>query len=300
MSLHAVKMLGINITTDSKEKVLEYIQKYLGKSSAGSRQLAGKYPKALLVVTPNPEQVMLAQEDTAFRGILNRADVAIPDGIGILFSLRFLGHSFVANRNARPIARIPGVELLEDLAGIASERGFRIGLIGGRPGVAVKALECLQVRYPGLQGFTIEGFEVGSRGEEGKDTKVLRYKDTKSNEGKELQGKSVFHLVTQYLAISRSPLLVFVGLGAPKQEFFIDALRKTLEDTKDIGHSLVLMAVGGSFDILAGRIPRAPLFMRSMGFEWVWRLFAEPWRWKRQLSLLRFIFLVLRTKFQKT
>ena len=60
--------------------------------------------------------------------------------------------------------------------------------------------------------------------------------------------------------------------------------------------NLVVMAVGGVFDVLAGKIARAPKLVQQFGFEWLWRLFKEPWRWRRQLSLLQFILLILRKK----
>jgi N-acetylglucosaminyldiphosphoundecaprenol N-acetyl-beta-D-mannosaminyltransferase len=85
--------------------------------------------------------------------------------------------------------------------------------------------------------------------------------------------------------------MVFVGMGAPKQEVFIEALAQALVQSK-YSLPVMFMAVGGSFDIITGRLRRAPLFIRSIGFEWAWRLFQEPWRWRRQLALLKFIVLV--------
>jgi len=111
--------------------------------------------------------------------------------------------------------------------------------------------------------------------------------------------------------------LVFVGLGAPKQEYFIEKLTMSLRDRSDReaisqndmrsprsvasgdlprddkGRGVVLMSVGGAFDMIAGRIPRAPYVVRSMGLEWLWRLVREPWRWRRQRALLKFIWLVI-------
>ena len=117
--------------------------------------------------------------------------------------------------------------------------------------------------------------------------------------------------------------LVFVGLGAPKQEYFIDALsrrmgqmknvlasggrmengewrmerknggrKKLLNSQFSIHNSLVLMSVGGSFDMIAGRTPRAPHAFQAVHLEWLWRLFREPWRWKRQRALVAFLYLV--------
>jgi N-acetylglucosaminyldiphosphoundecaprenol N-acetyl-beta-D-mannosaminyltransferase len=69
------------------------------------------------------------------------------------------------------------------------------------------------------------------------------------------------------------------------------SLRPRLEEP--IGKPVILMAVGGAFDMLAGKIPRAPKLVQQMGFEWLWRLFQEPWRWKRQLAIFEFLWLML-------
>lgn len=219
MSLHTGKVLGISITTNSKKEILEYINKYL-ENPAKKRQ------KSLVIVTPNPEQLILAQTDTRFAKILNQADIAIPDGIGVAV--------------AAGVVRIPGVEFMEEVAQVAAKRHVPIRLIGGFGDVAVKAFECLQKKHPSLE-------------------------------------------------TTKNPRIVFVGLGAPKQEFYISEVSKKT-------NGVIFMAVGGSFDIIAGEIPRAPLFMRVLGFEWLWRLGQEPKRWKRQLALLKFMWLVLRER----
>lgn len=99
--------------------------------------------------------------------------------------------------------------------------------------------------------------------------------------------------------------IVFVGLGAPKQEFFIERMsewvmrdggsgkQKNAFTRSPSNPSLILMSVGGAFDIIAGRTPRAPLILRTIGLEWLWRLALEPWRWRRQVVLLKFLWLVI-------
>ena len=84
---------------------------------------------------------------------------------------------------------------------------------------------------------------------------------------------------------------VFVGLGAPKQEYLIEKVKSQKSKVKS---PLILMSVGGSFDILAGSVSRAPFVMRHVGLEWLWRLAREPWRWKRQCALVKFIWMVMR------
>lgn len=284
MSLNAVKILGIKITTSSEKEILEELEKRL---KIGEKNRSN----AITIVTPNPEQIVYAQGDKKFKEILNQAGVAIPDGIGVVWAHRLLGgkESFV---------RIPGVELMEKLVRIAAKRGVRIALMGGRGTLAVETLECLSRSLSGVKGvalsapeFTIENGQLRS--------------DRSDNLDEYFQG------VSQKLVDQRVNM-VFVALGAPKQEYVIERLRQSLVTSnqssvtskKDSDYGLritdypvILMSVGGSFDIITGRTPRAPQFMRTLSLEWLWRLLREPWRLGRQFALLKFVGLVVRERF---
>jgi N-acetylglucosaminyldiphosphoundecaprenol N-acetyl-beta-D-mannosaminyltransferase len=83
--------------------------------------------------------------------------------------------------------------------------------------------------------------------------------------------------------------ILFVAFGSPKQEIWM------FENIKNIP-ARVIIGVGGAFDLISGKIPRAPLFLRKIGLEWLFRLIIQPWRVKRQLSLLTYVFLVLKEK----
>ncbi len=235
MGLKSKKILGISVTTDSKKNILEDIEKYLEKSSE----------KPLIIATPNPEQIVEAQSDPLFAKILNQADVSLPDGIGLALAMG--------------IKRIPGVEFMEDLVASAAKRGYPIGLIGGRAGVAVEALECLSRRTSGLKGWAFDpgNIDLSTLGDLGNVCEKIRKTNTR---------------------------LVFVGLGAPKQEYYIARLARQ--------YPMVMMSVGGAFDMIAGKTPRAPFFFRAIGVEWLWRLLREPWRWRRQVALVKFLWLL--------
>src|SRR3989344_7490267 len=103
MGLNKTKVLGINVTTNSRVEILEEIKKYL-KSGANTSE------KSFTIVTPNPEQIVLAQKDKHFADVLNGADVAIPDGIGLALVMR--------------LKKIPGVEFMEDVVAIAAKEGY--------------------------------------------------------------------------------------------------------------------------------------------------------------------------------
>lgn len=260
MRLTAVKVLGISITNASKKEILEEIQKYL-------YQKAKTGQKSVKIFTPNTEQLVRAQRDPAFAEILNQADISLPDTVGVVWAARVL------TKNG-PDAPIPGVEFMEDLVELATSRYVPIGLIGGRDNLAVETLDCLRQKYGKLQD---------SWAEDGPEIDVDN-----------LQDDIYFKRLARRI-VREGTRIVFVALGPPKQEYFIERLGEELR----IAHCafpIILMSVGGSFDILSGRLPRAPVIMRKLGLEWLWRLILEPWRIFRQLALLEFVLLVIREK----
>lgn len=260
MSLDTVKVLEINITRSPKKEILEFLQKYL--ESGGK-----KTEKTLTIVTPNPEQIVYAAADNHFVDLLNRADVAVPDGIGVVWASRVL--------STQPVTKvIPGIEFMEDLVDMSSKRGYPVALIGGRYKIAIKAFECLRQKYPHLSGLAMDAPElhIGPSGLAG---------DFDSAYFDQLAKKLVKNGVR----------LAFVGLGSPKQEYFIEAVSRKLKAP------IIFMSVGGSFDEIAGRLVRPPQWVNSLGLKWLWRLILEPWRIKRQLALVTFVYRVLKKRY---
>ncbi len=258
MTLSKQELLGVLINTDNKERLLKKAAEYLNHAKN----------TPLTIVTPNPEQIVYAQKDKHFRDILNTADISLPDGVGIVWALKI-----------STIKKIPGIEFMEDLVKLAAQKGQSVGLIGGRQGVAQKALQNLQKKYSGLTGWTEDGPEM-----EVENSKIKIQNHSQENYFQNLIAKIKKH----------NTKLLFIGLGVPKQEYFITTL-KTLFNTK-LKQSIILMSVGGAFDIFAGWLPRAPKLLRELGLEWVWRLILEPWRIKRQLKLITFVNLVLTSR----
>ncbi|MFZ5590483.1 MAG: WecB/TagA/CpsF family glycosyltransferase [Bacillota bacterium] len=156
--------------------------------------------------------------------------------------------------------RVTGIDLMLALLAEAAGRGWRVYLLGAAPGVADEAAANLQRRFPGLQICgTWHGYFVPQEAEQ----------------------------VLADIAEKR-PQLLFVALGAPRQEIWL------AENLSRIPAPVVGMGVGGSFDVLAGRVRRAPLWMQKAHIEWLWRLIQEPRRWRRMLVLPKFAWLVLR------
>ncbi|MFN2451126.1 MAG: WecB/TagA/CpsF family glycosyltransferase [Candidatus Dormibacteria bacterium] len=191
-----------------------------------------------LVVTLNPEFVMRYRRDPGFAAVVRRAVLILPDGIGVVKALRRRGHP-----NAD---RVTGVDLLENYAVVAAERGHRVALIGARPGVAARAAAALRRRAPRLEVV------VADAGDPVPDTVAL-------------------------VAAAR-PDVVCAAYGAGRQEQWLDANLAAMGAAVGIG-------VGGSLDFLAGEVRRAPGAVRRAGLEWAWRLFGQPQRVRRQAVL---------------
>jgi N-acetylglucosaminyldiphosphoundecaprenol N-acetyl-beta-D-mannosaminyltransferase len=158
--------------------------------------------------------------------------------------------------------RYSGIDLTSDLLGVLAKRGGRAYLLGGVEGVAKAAAVKLTAQYPGL---TISGCQHGFFGPE---------------EGAQIASQ---------IASSKSDLLL-VGMGCPRQEGFIAMHGASMSCPLMVG-------VGGSLDVFAGRVRRAPAGFQRAGLEWLWRAVSDPTRWRRNIALLSFVSLVLREKF---
>jgi len=283
--LCAVNILEISVNSDFKKKILEYIKKFIVQNKK-------KVIKILTIVTPNPEIVMLAQKDAKFKEILNQADIKLPDGFGLLVADRIAnGRWLLANRKTIK-ERIPGVEFMDDLVQLADKESVRIGLIGGSSGVALKTLECLRKKYPQINGWAIDGPDVTVENGAIHIQGGIKFHSNTIGKNMVLKDDAYIRQLIRHIVSTKTGIL-FVGLGAPKQEYFISKLANS-KYKLDVNNPLILMSVGGSFDIISGKILRAPQLIRMIGFEWLWRLVQEPWRWKRQYEIIKYIFKVLR------
>ena len=234
------KVLGVKVDDISMEQAVETVQSWLEKP--------GKH----YIVTPNPEFLLTAQRDLEFKTILNKADLAIPDGKGLR-----IGTDIVCN--------IPGIDLMEELIKLSAEKGFTTGFLGGRNGVAELIAERLKKKYPGFKvTYAISGPVIPAQA------------------GIQLTNDL---WIPDQVRDDKVDIL-FVAFGHPKQEKWIaENLRKIPVK--------VAMGVGGSFDYISGKVPRAPKLLQSLGLEWLFRLIIQPWRIKRQIKLLEYVWLVL-------
>lgn len=201
------------------------------------------------IVTVNPEFLVIAHRDAAFRNVLLNADLALADGVGLQLAALLQGRRFVS--------RVPGSELVYRFAPIAAAEGWRLFFLGARPGIAARAAAQLQARLPCLQ------------------IEVNRADPTP-------QGTAA---ALAHLRAAR-PDILLVAYGAPTQDLWIARHGMTMGVP-------VMIGIGGTLDFVAGVIPRPPKIWHTLGLEWLYRLWQEPWRWRRQLRLPLFVLLVL-------
>lgn len=211
------------------------------------------------VVTANAQFYVLAQKSWRFRECVRRAHYICADGMPIVWACGTL--------YGEHVPRIAGVGLIEKLCQLGAAHGLRVFLLGGKPGAADLTANILKKHYPGIR---IAGIDCPPLGFERNPESLPK--------------------VLEHISAAR-PHVAFVGLGAPKQEFFIRDHIRRLNVPLAIG-------VGGSFEILSGMLERAPMWMQSSGLEWAFRLSQEPSRlWKRYLiGNAEFLWHILRAR----
>ena len=219
-------LLGVKIDNLSLEEVLERVESFMRDN------------KQHYIVTVNPEFLVLAQKDKDFKKILNKADLSVPDGIGIVFASLLKKNNLIRSR-------VTGVDLFEEICYLASIKNWNIFLYGAREETRVKVKNNLLRKYPELQINCLSESEF--------------LNDYKIND---LNTKGI----------------LFVALGAVKQEKWIN---KNLENMPNIK---LAVGVGGTFDFVSGNVSRAPVILRKIGLEWLWRLIIQPKRFPRIIN----------------
>ena len=198
--------------------------------------------RPIIIATVNPEFMVLSSRNEKFARTLSKFDVKTADGTGIVFMSALFGHKFRS--------RVTGADLTHELIGIANQKRFKVVMLGGSEESALKACNRLRNDYPSLNVDCISGGTINpDRIDDGLIKKIREAK----------------------------PDILFVGLGSPKQEYFITKLSETVTIP-------VTMGVGGTIDFISGVARRAPRWMRSMGQEWLWRLVTQPKRFGRIIN----------------
>ena len=238
-------ILGVKVDCIWRATVLKKVAVWVKDGTKGASKV---------IVTPNPEMLVAAQKDKQFKDVLNKADIAIPDGVGLVWALK--------RKGCGKVERVAGADVMMDLIKRASSSGWRVFMLGGGSGVVDEAIKILKNKYPRLKVAGVTG-PINIERATIEQNQVVRRK------------------------INRfKPHLLLVAFGHQKQENWIVENLPFLKVE-------VAMGVGGSFDYLVKPSLRAPKLVQDLGFEWLWRLVRQPWRVKRQLQLVKFVWLVL-------
>lgn len=204
-------------------------------------ELATEGSRANLVVTPNIHHVVMLERDLEFREACGLARLSLPDGWPVALAARWAG--------AAGQPRVAGADLLPALCERAATRGLSVAFVGGLPGAAALCAERLQHRHPSLSVVLVDAAPPGFDMSESARTALL-----------------------DRIAAAR-PDMLFLGVGAPRQELFAARYKP---------NAGVILGVGAALDFTAGLRPRAPRAVQRLGLEWLFRIAREPRRlWRR-------------------
>ncbi len=220
-----LKILGINISNLSRVEILGLIKNYLVDG------------KQHLLATPNSEIILNAIKDEELFFIINQADLAIADNIGLKLAGWLMGENLV---------RFAGADLTAEIIKLAVEKNIKLAVFNRQDGLStgIDIANALKKIYPAIQ---------------------IKVVDLPQN-----QIKTDLTEVNEF-----SPEIIFSTLGSPYQEKFLYHNLSKIQSAK------LAVGVGGAFDFLTGKLPRAPWGLRIIGLEWLWRLYQQPWRWRR-------------------
>jgi len=236
-----INIRGVYFDNVDSEDTMERIKSFLDSDGLS------------VMYTPNSEIVQFCIDDKSLYGVINSAQLIIPDGIGVVYASRILGTPLKA--------KVAGVETAEKVVEYASKTGKSVYIFGGAKKTAESKAVCeiaadkLCEKYPGLK---IAGTRDGFFTDEENDSIV----EDINNSGADI---------------------LFVCLGAPKQE-------KWIYDNRDKLKVKFAAGLGGSVNIFAGTAVRAPEFFLKHNIEWLHRLIKEPSRFVRMLNLPKFLF----------
>jgi len=240
--MNRIEILGVGFDNVSMDEAI-------AKASDRIEQRRGGF-----VVTPNPEIVMLALENEKLRDTIEKAELVLPDGIGVIYGAKILGTPLKE--------RVPGIDFASGLMEKLAAHHGSVYLLGAKPGVAEQAGKNLCERFSGL---VVAGWHDGYFTD---DSEIIREINV------------------------LKPDLLLVCLGFPKQEFWMRERGPML----DVG---LMAGLGGSLDVFAGVVQRAPAMWQKLGLEWLYRLLKEPTRLGRMMKLPQFLLCVIKERVKK-
>jgi N-acetylglucosaminyldiphosphoundecaprenol N-acetyl-beta-D-mannosaminyltransferase len=253
MGIPQMSIFGITVSRMGMQETVRYLTDIIQGTGSLDQAEQSTVPISRQVVTVNPIMIMAALERPEFMEVMQRAELIIPDGTGVVWAAKHYGS---------PVKeRVPGIELLHELMKTGETYRWKVYLLGASPEVIKTAAERLQTAYPLID---MVGHHDGYFGP-AEDEQIIA--DIRK----------------------AAPQLLFVARSLDMQEPWIHKHRDQLNVP-------VMMGVGGSFDVIAGRVKRAPKLFQALRLEWFYRLLKEPTRYKRMLALPKFVLKVIRAQ----
>ncbi|NYB75208.1 WecB/TagA/CpsF family glycosyltransferase [Sedimentibacter hydroxybenzoicus DSM 7310] len=241
-----LSIMGVRIDNMSMNETMDVIKDKI------------KNKEQYIIYTPNTEIVMMCNKDEEFMELINKSDINVPDGIGLIYASKIKKHPLKE--------KVAGYDLSVNMLKLANENNLKLFVVGGKPGIADEAMENVHREYPniniaGSQHGYFKGTHLGKNGDD--EELIVLDKINKAE-----------------------PDILFVGFGAKKQEQWI-------EYNRDKINAKIIIGNGGTLDGLAGKVKRAPDIFIKLGLEWLYRLIKEPKRIKRQILLPIFMIKVV-------
>jgi N-acetylglucosaminyldiphosphoundecaprenol N-acetyl-beta-D-mannosaminyltransferase len=224
------KVLGCSIDRLGMEETLARVDDVIA---------SGGYSQHMAI---NTAKLVSLRDDDRLREIVEGCELVNADGQAVVWASRLLGDPLPE--------RVAGIDLMEELLGLAEQKGYRVYILGAREDVLDQAIARIRERYPAL---TLAGWRDGyfSREEEPQVCASIR---------------------------ASRPQMVFVAMSTPRKEYFL------AERGPELGAEFV-MGVGGAVDVMAGLTRRAPISWQRLGLEWLYRLLQEPRRMFRRYAV---------------
>jgi len=205
------------------------------------------------IYTPNTEIIMLSETDEKLKDALTDSQLNVPDGFGLVLASRIHGMGIKG--------KVAGIDMMEQILKYLNHTKKSIYILGAKPEILAGSITKIQNDYP-----------------------CITVKDSYHGYFNEEQEKHIIKKINEL-----KPDVLFVALGAPKQE-------KWIYENKHQLNAKVAMGIGGSLDVMSGVAKRAPKVMVDMGLEWLYRLIKEPWRFNRMLVIPKFLLKVVLTR----
>ncbi|EDS80431.1 WecB/TagA/CpsF family glycosyltransferase [Clostridium perfringens] len=210
--------------------------------------------KRVNIISGNPEVLYNGIKNEFLKNSFTKEDaLIIPDGVGTLLAAKINGIDITE--------KIAGIEVMNMLLEEARDKNLKVFLLGAKEEILIKCKKKIKESYDGID---IVGSNNGFFDLDNCDDLIEKINESKAD-------------------------ILFVAMGAPRQEVFI-------EKYKDKLCCKIFMGVGGSFDVFAGNVNRAPQFMINIGMEWLYRVAKEPWRIKRLGSIPKFLILSIKER----